>query len=111
VEAGKTAIYQWDEQGNQSVDPEVAALWPQGDSPSTADEVAQRVKEALADEARRMLDEGVAQAPQDIDLALIGGAGLPLPNGGLLPMLDREGISEQVTGQRFLPLGVASVAR
>ncbi len=111
VEAGKTAIYQWDEQGNQSVDPEVAELWPQGDSPSTVDEVAQRVKEALADEARRMLDEGVAQAPQDIDLALIGGAGLPLPNGGLLPMLDREGISERVTGKRFLPLGVASVAR
>jgi 3-hydroxyacyl-CoA dehydrogenase/enoyl-CoA hydratase/carnithine racemase len=111
VEAGKTAIYQWDEQGNQSVDPEVAELWVQGDSPSTAEEVAERIKKAMADEARRMIDEGVVQAPQDIDLAMIGGAGLPLPNGGLLPLLDRDGVSEAVTGKRFLPLGVASVAR
>jgi 3-hydroxyacyl-CoA dehydrogenase len=64
----------------------------------------------MADEARHMIDEGVVQAPQDIDLAMIGGAGLPLPNGGLLPLLDREGISERVTGKRFLPRGVASVA-
>jgi 3-hydroxyacyl-CoA dehydrogenase/enoyl-CoA hydratase/carnithine racemase len=110
VAAGKPAIYLWDEQGNASVDPEVAALWPQGDAPSTADEVARRILEAMADEARHMIDDGVVQAPQDIDLAMIGGAGLPLPNGGLLPLLDREGISEHVTGQRFLPLGVASVA-
>jgi 3-hydroxyacyl-CoA dehydrogenase/enoyl-CoA hydratase/carnithine racemase len=109
VAAGKPAIYQWDEAGNASVDPEVAALWPQGDSPSTADEVATRIKQAMADESRHMLDEGVVQAPQDIDLAMIGGAGLPLPHGGLLPLLDREGISQRVTGQRFLPPGVASV--
>jgi hypothetical protein len=63
----------------------------------------------MADESRHMLDEGVVQAPQDIDLAMIGGAGLPLPHGGLLPLLDREGISQRVTGQRFLPPGVASV--
>ena len=109
VAAGKPAIYQWDEAGNATVDPEVAALWPQGDSPSTAEQVATRIKEAMADESRHMLDEGVVQAPQDIDLAMIGGAGLPLPHGGLLPMLDREGISERVTGRRFLPPGVASV--
>jgi 3-hydroxyacyl-CoA dehydrogenase/enoyl-CoA hydratase/carnithine racemase len=109
VAAGKPAIYQWDDAGNPSVDPEVAALWPQGDSPSTADEVATRIKQAMADESRHMLDEGVVQAPQDIDLAMIGGAGLPLPYGGLLPLLDREGISQRVTGQRFLPPGVASV--
>ncbi len=109
VAAGKPAVYLWDDKGQASVDPEVAALWPQGDSPSTADEVATRIKQAMADESRHMLDEGVVKAPQDIDLAMIGGAGLPLPHGGLLPMLDREGISERVTGQRFLPPGVASV--
>ncbi len=108
VDAGKTAIYQWDEQGNATVDPEVAALWPQGDSPSTADEVAMRVKEAIADEARRMIDEGVVKAPEDIDLSMMFGAGLPMPYGGILPMLDREGVSQKVTGQRFLPPGVAS---
>jgi 3-hydroxyacyl-CoA dehydrogenase/enoyl-CoA hydratase/carnithine racemase len=108
AEAGKTQIYQWDEQGNASVDPEVLELWPQGDSPSTAEQVAQRVKEAMADEARRMIDEGVVQEPSDIDLAMMFGAGLPAPYGGVLPMLDREGVSQKVTGQRFLPPGVAS---
>ena len=108
VEAGKTQIYQWDSQGNASVDPEVLALWPQGDSPSTADQVAQRVKEAMADEARRMIDEGVVKSPMDIDLSMMFGAGLPPPYGGVLPMLDREGVSKKVTGTRFHPPGVAS---
>jgi 3-hydroxyacyl-CoA dehydrogenase/enoyl-CoA hydratase/carnithine racemase len=108
VAAGKTAIYQWDEQGNASVDPEVLELWPQGDSPSTAEQVATRVKEAIADEARRMIDEGVVKAAEDIDLSMMFGAGLPMPYGGILPMLDREGISQKVTGRRFLPPGVAS---
>jgi 3-hydroxyacyl-CoA dehydrogenase/enoyl-CoA hydratase/carnithine racemase len=108
VAAGKPGVYVWDAQGNQSVDPEVAALWKQGDAPSTADEVARRIKEALAEEARLMVDEGVVQAPEDIDLAMIGGAGFAV-NSGLLPVLDREGISKRVTGRRFLPPGVASV--
>jgi 3-hydroxyacyl-CoA dehydrogenase len=111
VAAGKNAVYLWDDQGRKSVDPDVLAIWPQGDSPSTADEVAQRVKVALADESRRMLDEGVVQAPQDIDMSMLLGAGMAFPNGGILPMLDRDGIAEDVTGGRFLPPGVASVVR
>ena len=58
---------------------------------------------------RWMLDEGVAQAPMDIDLALITGAGFAFWNGGLTPLLDREGVSVAVTGRPFLPQGVASV--
>ena len=37
------------------------------------------------------------------------GAGWPFWNGGITPYLDRTGVSEQVTGSRFLPPGVASV--
>lgn len=48
-----------------------------------------------------MLDEGVAQAPEDIDLGMITGAGFQFWNGGLTQLLDREGISEAVTGARF----------
>ncbi|MFD1049899.1 3-hydroxyacyl-CoA dehydrogenase family protein, partial [Kibdelosporangium lantanae] len=33
VAAGKTAVWQWDAQGNQTLDPEVAALWQAGSSP------------------------------------------------------------------------------
>ena len=54
-----------------------------------------------------MLDEGVVAAPMDLDLAMITGAGFPFWNGGLTPLLDRTGLSEQVAGGRFLPRGVA----
>ncbi|ALG14795.1 3-hydroxyacyl-CoA dehydrogenase [Kibdelosporangium phytohabitans] len=109
VEAGKTAVWQWDAQGNQTLDPEVAALWKPGDSPSTGEQLLDRTLVALADEVRRMLDEGVVAEAQDIDLCLILGAGWPFWLGGITPYLDRAGISERVTGKRFLAQGVASV--
>ncbi len=110
VEAKKPAIYVWPE-GRPVVDPEVAALLPKPDSPVvlTREEIRERVLSVIADEARRMLDEGVAQAPMDIDLAMITGAGFQLWNGGITPLLDRTGVAEKMTGRRFLPQGVASV--
>jgi 3-hydroxyacyl-CoA dehydrogenase/enoyl-CoA hydratase/carnithine racemase len=108
VAAGKTAFYVT--QGGQSaVDPEVAALYKVGDSPSTAEQVRERALAALAEEARLMLDDGVVAEPQDIDLCMITGAGWPFHTGGITPYLDRSGISEKVTGRRFLARGVASV--
>ncbi|MBP2334590.1 3-hydroxyacyl-CoA dehydrogenase/enoyl-CoA hydratase/carnithine racemase [Saccharothrix coeruleofusca] len=109
VKAGKTAVWQWDAQGNQTVDPEVQALWQFGDKPLTGEEVKARALEALAEEIRIMLDEGVVAEAQDIDLCMILGAGWPFWLGGITPYLDRSGISEKVTGKRFLAPGVASV--
>ncbi|PSL52352.1 3-hydroxyacyl-CoA dehydrogenase [Saccharothrix carnea] len=109
VKAGKTAVYQWDSAGRQTVDPEVQALWSFGDKPLTGDEVFARALEALAEEIRIMLDEGVVAEAQDIDLCMILGAGWPFWLGGITPYLDRSGISEKVTGKRFLAPGVASV--
>ncbi|HZY76899.1 MAG TPA: 3-hydroxyacyl-CoA dehydrogenase NAD-binding domain-containing protein [Jatrophihabitantaceae bacterium] len=108
VEAGKTGIYVWDESG-QHVDPEVAELFVLGDQPSTAEQVRERALAALADEVRRMLDEGVVAAAEDIDLCMLLGAGWPFHLGGITPYLDRTGVAERVTGSRFLPRGVASV--
>ena len=110
VAAKKPAIYIWPE-GKPVVDPEVEALFEKPADPVvlSTEEIRARVLGVLADEARRMLDEGVAQAPMDLDLAMITGAGFQFWNGGLTPLLDREGVSEKVTGQRFLPPGVASV--
>jgi 3-hydroxyacyl-CoA dehydrogenase len=68
------------------------------------------VLSALAEEARLMLDEGVVLQAQDIDLAMITGAGFSFFNGGLTPLLDRTGVAERVTGRRFLDRGLASVA-
>jgi 3-hydroxyacyl-CoA dehydrogenase/enoyl-CoA hydratase/carnithine racemase len=97
VEAGKTAVYQPD----FSIDESVAAIWAGGDHPSTAEQVRARALEALAEEIRLMLDEGVVAAPEDIDLCMILGAGWPFHLGGITPYLDRTGIAEKVTGTRF----------
>ncbi len=97
VAAGKTAVYQAD----FTVDESVAALLAGGDRPSTAGEVRERALEALAEEIRLMLDEGVVAAPEDIDLCMILGAGWPFHLGGITPYLDRAGITEKVTGTRF----------
>ncbi|MCI2419866.1 3-hydroxyacyl-CoA dehydrogenase NAD-binding domain-containing protein [Saccharopolyspora sp. K220] len=109
VDAGKTAVWIADESGAQVVDPEVAALWRQGDEPSTSEQVRERALNALAEEIRTMLDEDVVAEAQDIDLCMILGAGWPFWLGGITPFLDRAGIAEQVNGKRFLDPGVASV--
>jgi hypothetical protein len=87
----------------------VQALWSFGDKPLTGEEVFARALEAMAEEIRIMLDEGVVAEAQDIDLCMLLGAGWPFWLGGITPYLDRSGISEKVTGKRFLPPGVASV--
>lgn len=109
VKAGKTAVWQQDAQGGQVVDPEVVALWEQGSNPSTSEQVRDRALQALAQEIRLMLDEGVVAEAQDIDLCMLLGAGWPFWLGGITAYLDRSGIAEQVNGARFLPKGVASV--
>jgi 3-hydroxyacyl-CoA dehydrogenase/enoyl-CoA hydratase/carnithine racemase len=91
------------------IDQSVADTLVFGDHPLTAEQVRAQALEALATEVRLMLDEGVVAEAQDIDLCMILGAGWPLYNGGVTPYLDREGVSEQVTGARFLPAGLASV--
>ena len=108
VAAGKPGLYTWTEAG-PTVDPEVAALFVVGDQPSTAEQVRDRALVALAQEARFMLDEGVVAAAPDLDLCMLLGAGWPFHLGGITPYLDRTGVSERVTGSRFLPRGVASL--
>ncbi|UDY22334.1 3-hydroxyacyl-CoA dehydrogenase NAD-binding domain-containing protein [Nocardioides sp. Kera G14] len=98
VEAKKGSFYGPD---GKTLDPEVEALLTVGDKQLTAEQVRRQTLEALADETRRMLDEGVAAAPEDIDLGMITGAGFQFWNGGLTQLLDREGISEAVTGKKF----------
>ncbi|HLR97257.1 MAG TPA: 3-hydroxyacyl-CoA dehydrogenase NAD-binding domain-containing protein [Jiangellaceae bacterium] len=109
VDAGLSGIWTWNEQGEQVVDPAAAELFTQGNRPSTGEQVRERVLGAVAQEIRAMLDDDVVASPADIDLCLILGAGWPFHLGGITPYLDRTGIAERSTGQRFLPLGTASV--
>ncbi len=108
VDAGKTAIWTYDS-GTPEVDPEVAALFTQGDAPLSEEQVRDRALSAMAQEVQMMLDEGVVAEAQDIDLCMILGAGWPFHLGGITPYLDRAGVSQQVNGKRFLPAGMASL--
>ncbi len=99
VEARKTSYYGPD----GTIDPEVEALLEKPENPVVLEpeQVRAQVLEGLAEEARLMLDEGVVAGPQDLDLAMITGAGFSFWNGGLTMRLDIDGISERVSGKRF----------
>jgi len=109
VKGGVRNFYIKNDDGTVGANPAALALIPKGDSPSTAEQVRNRALTALAVEARMMLDEGVVTTAAEIDLCMLMGAGWPMHLGGILPYLDREGISEAASGQRFHPKGVASL--
>ena len=109
VKQGVRNFYVKNEDGSFGANPAALALIHKGDSPSTAEQVRSRALTALAVEARMMLDEGVVSTPAEIDLCMLMGAGWPMHLGGILPYLDREGISEAACGQRFHPKAVASL--
>ncbi len=110
VKAGVKSFYLRNEDGSYVANPEAVALIHKGATPSTSEQVRERALKALAEEARMMLEEGVVATPAEIDLCMLMGAGWPMHLGGILPFLDREGISEAVCGQRFHAPGIASVA-
>jgi 3-hydroxyacyl-CoA dehydrogenase/enoyl-CoA hydratase/carnithine racemase len=110
VAAGKPGVWSWNEKGQPYLDDETKALMTLGDAPLSGEEVRERALGALAQEARLMLDEGVVAQAEDIDLCLLLGAGWPFHLGGITPYLDRSGVSQKVTGRRFLDPGVASVS-
>ena len=68
------------------------------DGRATVDEIHERILEALADEARHILDEGVVATAAEIDACLILGAGYPFFRGGITRHLDQTGVSARVTG-------------
>jgi 3-hydroxyacyl-CoA dehydrogenase/enoyl-CoA hydratase/carnithine racemase len=67
-------------------------------APRPVDELTSAVLEALADEIRHLLEEGVVGAAADVDACLILGAGFPFFLGGLTKHLDQTGVSQRVTG-------------
>ena len=109
VKAGIRTFYIKDDKGGLIANPEAVALIVSGSKSSTAEQVRSRALTALAEEARMMLDEGVVSSPAEIDLCMLMGAGWPMHLGGILPYLDREGISVAACGQRFHAPGIASL--
>jgi 3-hydroxyacyl-CoA dehydrogenase/enoyl-CoA hydratase/carnithine racemase len=69
-----------------------------GDAKRSIEQLREDILEALADEIRHLLDEGVVGAAADVDACLILGAGYPFFLGGITKHLDQTGISQRVTG-------------
>jgi 3-hydroxyacyl-CoA dehydrogenase/enoyl-CoA hydratase/carnithine racemase len=76
-------------------------------APRTVDELHTAVLEALADEVRHILEEGVVAEAADVDTCLILGAGFPFWLGGITKHLDQTGVSERVVGCRLIELNGA----
>jgi 3-hydroxyacyl-CoA dehydrogenase len=71
------------------------------------EEIHQSVLEALADEARHILEDGVVAEAADIDTCLLLGAGFPFWLGGITKHLDNTGVSERVVGRNLAELAAA----
>ncbi len=82
-------------------DTKAVAIVAGGSSPMSADQILRRVEDGLADEIHRMLLAGVVEAPEDIDLCMLLGAGWPFQMGGATPYLDRVGASQRAFGDTF----------
>jgi 3-hydroxyacyl-CoA dehydrogenase len=76
-----------------------------GDERRTPEELLEAAREALADETRHLLEEGVVESAKDVDAALLLGAGFPFFLGGITKHLDQTGVSERVLGRPLAEVG------
>jgi 3-hydroxyacyl-CoA dehydrogenase/enoyl-CoA hydratase/carnithine racemase len=81
-----------------------------GDRRRSVEEIREELLEAVADEIKHMLDEGVVAEAADVDTALILGAGWPFFMGGATKYLDQAGVSERLFGTTFAGRGVSAPA-
>ena len=78
--------------------------------PKTQDEILEATLEAIADEIRHLLEEGVVAEAKDVDTALLLGAGWPFWLGGITKYLDQTGISEKMFGRPLAEVGAGAPA-
>jgi 3-hydroxyacyl-CoA dehydrogenase len=81
------------------------------EKPRAQDEILEAALEALADEIRHLLEEGVVAEAKDVDTALLLGAGWPFWLGGITKHLDQVGISERMFGRPLAEIGAGAATR
>jgi 3-hydroxyacyl-CoA dehydrogenase/enoyl-CoA hydratase/carnithine racemase len=74
------------------------------------EEIHEAALEAMADEIRHLLEEGVVAEAADVDTCLLLGAGFPFFRGGITKHLDETGISERVAGRPLAEIRAAAPA-
>ena len=86
------------EDGRPIEDPEVEAIVAEareGEGRAFEDEeIARRTMAAMVNEAARVVEEGIAARPLDVDVVLVHGYGFPRWRGGPMLWADREGLGE-----------------
>jgi len=73
--------------------------------PRSQEEILQGALEAIADEVRHLLEEGVVASAKDVDTCMLLGAGFPFFLGGITKHLDQTGVSQRVLGRPLAELG------
>jgi 3-hydroxyacyl-CoA dehydrogenase/enoyl-CoA hydratase/carnithine racemase len=68
-------------------------------APRTVEEITEVALEAIADEVRTVLEDGVVAEAADVDTCLLLGAGFPFFLGGITKHLDQTGVSDRVVGR------------
>ena len=68
-------------------------------NPAPVEDITEAALEALADECRHLLAEGVVASAADIDTCMLLGAGFPFFLGGITKHLDQTGVSQRVVGK------------
>jgi 3-hydroxyacyl-CoA dehydrogenase len=79
-------------------------------APRSIEEIHEAVLEALADEVRHILEEGVVLEAADVDTCLILGAGYPFWLGGITKHLDQSGVSQRVVGRPLADITAATAS-
>ncbi len=79
-------------------------------APRSQEEILENALEAVADEIRHLLEEGVVGEAKDVDTALLLGAGWPFWLGGISKYLDQTGVSERVAGGPLAEIGAITPA-
>jgi 3-hydroxyacyl-CoA dehydrogenase/enoyl-CoA hydratase/carnithine racemase len=78
--------------------------------PQSVEEIREAALVAVADEVKRLLDEGVVAEAADVDACLLLGAGWPFFMGGVTKYLDQTGISERLFARPLADLGTPAPA-
>lgn len=102
VETGEISIYDWSAGGEVFPSIRDAITVDPDATPRTEEQIQRAALEAIADEARRMIDDGVVADGRDIDTALILGAGFPFFLGGICRHLDQIGLSDELFGRPLI---------
>jgi len=75
---------------------------------SSVEQIREDALEAIADEIRHLLEEGVVAEAKDVDTALLLGAGWPFWLGGITKYLDQTGVSEKMFGRPLAEVGAGA---